>query len=553
MLGTKVNFETRMEKADQARGLKVKDPVRGRYVRVQRIGQGDLRLAEVQVYPAQSYVDPVRYPIAVTKIPAGTGYRTDFFDATVWNDADPANPKHIWVSGNLMYDGQGSSDKAAINIGQGHLLDKTFGMTQGKDIARNWQTSETDGYEVSESGGGGGGLSIANVTVKVTSSQGASWTNDHGTQTSIGDSFVVNGYFNGMDNSPPPGDSASYTAPNKCMLTFRPFYYTGYNENSYGLVQRYTVVSHIVRLDGLDRAADLQNCRDGVRRRNGVNVAPAVADIGTTVAQTGDTAIDVASRATDQNNTDGIVVGLPDVDGVPSAGDSKDKEIIRVADVATGAATAGNKTSVSTTAGGKATIDGGSVVYSPPAAGLTGTDTFYVDVTDGDLVSSRAMITVYPQPVKNGGFETCTSLCTLDGSASVAPWTGSLTANVFLWGGVPSSTHSGSSLAVLKAPTYGGTYTMAQSFAVPSSGTPKLTVWCKAPLVNSADTLTISILDGATEQTLKTVTGSPTSSWAQSVFDLSVYKGRTVTLQFKATGPNDGVSSSWYIDDISLN
>jgi hypothetical protein len=251
-----------------------------------------------------------------------------------------------------------------------------------------------------------------------------------------------------------------------------------------------------------------------------------------------------------------VIVGNLDSLGVP--GDLPDKEMITVDRVAKDASTALTDTKaapLTTSAGGKVTITGGSVVYAPPTAGLTGADTFYATVTDGELGSNRAMITVYPQPVKNGGFENCLqSNCRSDSlGGDYAPWTfPAINAYTYLWR-IGSGAHTGQVVAQVGVYKYGDPGTVAQALQVPSTGPHTLTVWYKHQSGSDADTVAIRVVDGSNTQVLKTLTNATSNTWQRADFDLSAYAGKQVSLQFAGSGANDGSSSTWWIDDVSLN
>jgi hypothetical protein len=177
-----------------------------------------------------------------------------------------------------------------------------------------------------------------------------------------------------MDVTDPDRTEAQYLAPNQCTYSFRPVYYRTRTATSWGFTQDYLTLSHVVPDDELDREADLSNCNDGIRRRNGVNNAPELADFSVNATQGQPLTVQVADQATD-----------PDSDDI--------QEILRVADVATTGSSVMGATAP-TEAGGSVKIENGKVTYTPPSPGFVGPDSFHVRVTDGDLHSTRAKVTV---------------------------------------------------------------------------------------------------------------------------------------------------------------
>ncbi|GAA4349337.1 hypothetical protein GCM10023145_10830 [Angustibacter luteus] len=101
-----------------------------------------------------------------------------------------------------------------------------------------------------------------------------------------------------------------------------------------------------------------------------------------------------------------------------------------------------------------------------------------------------------------------------------------------------------------------GTETVGQSVAVPSTGNPTLTFWLRSDTAETGstvyDSMKAQVVSGSTTTTLATYTNVGTNAtYTQKSFDLSSFKGKTVTIRF--TGTEDSyLQTSWVIDDTSL-
>jgi hypothetical protein len=145
------NIETRMSVADPSRGLSTKDTVQGRYIRVQMIGAGQLRVSELQAYAVNDYDDPAHYPAEVRAI---TG-NSDYFEARVWEDATQTF-KWIKVSGQLLYDGSASETVVSPAGVSGPSWNVAEGLLSQAGVAKTTKHP----FETAAAVSGGGGLSL---------------------------------------------------------------------------------------------------------------------------------------------------------------------------------------------------------------------------------------------------------------------------------------------------------------------------------------------------------------------------------------------------------
>ncbi|KQX66196.1 peptidase [Angustibacter sp. Root456] len=101
-----------------------------------------------------------------------------------------------------------------------------------------------------------------------------------------------------------------------------------------------------------------------------------------------------------------------------------------------------------------------------------------------------------------------------------------------------------------------GTETINQSVAVPSTGTPTLSFWMRSDTSESGSTaydrMRVQIVSGSTVTTLATYSNVGTNAtYTQKTFDLSAFKGKTVTVRFTDT-EDSSLQTSWVVDDTSL-
>lgn len=157
---------------------------------------------------------------------------------------------------------------------------------------------------------------------------------------------------------------------------------------------------------------------------------------------------------------------------------------------------------------------------------------------DGPSVAATQLVT-------NGGFEQGSSGWTLSGTASV------------IAGG--SWSHGGTYVADFCDQGTDNTASLRQTIAVPADATTtQLTFWL---LIYSSDTsgsamvqLDAKVIDGGTSQTLGSwddMHSSTNLRYLQATYDLSAYRGKTITLSFDAT-ERAGGSAGFYLDDVSV-
>jgi Zn-dependent metalloprotease len=101
------------------------------------------------------------------------------------------------------------------------------------------------------------------------------------------------------------------------------------------------------------------------------------------------------------------------------------------------------------------------------------------------------------------------------------------------------------------------TENQSQSVTVPSSATaPKLTFWISTDTAESGtaayDTMKVQVISGTTTSTLVTYSNVGTSAtYAQKAFDLTAYKGKTITVKFLMT-EDSSLQTSFVVDDTSV-
>jgi len=91
---------------------------------------------------------------------------------------------------------------------------------------------------------------------------------------------------------------------------------------------------------------------------------------------------------------------------------------------------------------------------------------------------------------------------------------------------------------------------------VPSSGNPVLSFWIRTDTAETGstvyDTMKAQVVSGTTTTTLATYTNVGTNAtYTQKSFDLSSFKGKTITIRFTGT-EDSSLQTSWVIDDTSL-
>ena len=98
--------------------------------------------------------------------------------------------------------------------------------------------------------------------------------------------------------------------------------------------------------------------------------------------------------------------------------------------------------------------------------------------------------------------------------------------------------------------------TVGQQVAVPSTGNPVLSFWIRTDTSESGstvyDSMRVQVVSGSTATTLATFTNVGTNAtYTQKSYDLSAFKGQTVTIRFAGT-EDSYLQTSWVVDDTSL-
>ncbi|WP_392544660.1 M4 family metallopeptidase [Oryzobacter telluris] len=102
-----------------------------------------------------------------------------------------------------------------------------------------------------------------------------------------------------------------------------------------------------------------------------------------------------------------------------------------------------------------------------------------------------------------------------------------------------------------------GTETVNQSVAIPASATAAtLSFWLRTDTAESGstayDTMRAQVVDGSTVTTLATYSNvAPNATYTQKSFNLTAYKGKTVTIRFTMT-EDSSLQTSFVVDDTSL-
>jgi hypothetical protein len=497
---------------------------RGKYVRIQMTSpMAFLQLAEVQVYPADDEQLPPEYPSAVRALTAqeksGLADK-NVFAVSVW---DAAQRKYVekFISGELVPMSP-APNWTTINSGACDAYQE--GSWSSSDATDKTFEESTD-----RSGGVGASadLSAGFTNVKVTSSP--SYMHHWGTETSssqttsVGKSFTIGwGRGNYCYRDATTGNYVQgYTTAAACSYKMKPFYYMQEEWSNSGYQQLFPHVSYVV---DMDRSKDLSDCYDD-HWRYGANIAPQAPDL-TVAIDSSALQVDPLAGATDANPED---QGRLVIRGVTTSGGSSIPA-----------------SSMATAAGGTATVTNGKVTYQPPSGSWSSPDTFYVTISDHDLNSLPIKVSVYHSGVTNGGF-----------SDQLAGW-------ATTGGGVSIQEQEGGVVGKFARFTVlgtGGTTTLSQSLAVPSSGTGKLVLYRRGigaeALWNGQssghDTLQLAVTSGGTTQVLDTVSDKDvTGDWTRYEYDLSGFKGKAVELKFTASGPNDGYTTYFDLDEISL-
>jgi aminopeptidase S len=118
--------------------------------------------------------------------------------------------------------------------------------------------------------------------------------------------------------------------------------------------------------------------------------------------------------------------------------------------------------------------------------------------------------------------------------------------------------HTGSYKAWLQGNGRGSTENLGQPVAIPATATAaSLSLWIRIDTAETTsstvyDTVKVQIVDGSTATTLATYSNlNKNTSYVQKTFDVTQYKGKTITVKF--VGQEDSsLQTSFVIDDVAL-
>ncbi|GLH72921.1 hypothetical protein GETHLI_14230 [Geothrix limicola] len=194
---------------------------------------------------------------------------------------------------------------------------------------------------------------------------------------------------------------------------------------------------------------------------------------------------------------------------------------------------------------------GGSVSTSGLYTAPTTAGTYHVKATSqADTTKSATATVTVSAPgtttelITNGGFE-----------SGVTGWSGN-TGDINTWSGQPA--HSGTKNAWLQGNGSTSSENLSQSIAIPSTATSAtLTFWlhidtAETTTTTAYDTMKVQVISGTTTTTLATYSNlNKATGYAQKTFDLSAYKGKTVTLKFLGS-EDSSLQTSFVLDDVSV-
>jgi len=203
---------------------------------------------------------------------------------------------------------------------------------------------------------------------------------------------------------------------------------------------------------------------------------------------------------------------------------------------------------------GTAAITGATAVsYTTPATTLADSgSTFHVTVTNslGSATSNNATLTVTSAPppgselITNGGFETSTT-----------GWAGN-TGDIGAWTGEPA--HAGTRCAWVQGNGTTTSENLTQAITIPATATTAtLTFWLHIDTAETTtstvyDTLKVQVINGTTTTTLATYSNlNKAAGYSQKTFDLSAFKGKTVTVKFLGN-EDSSLQTSFVLDDVSV-
>lgn len=235
-------------------------PIRGRYIRVQRADTAVLALAEVQVF-GPNHVEPDRYPLQVEDRPEFDG----FFRVLLFNPFHTGvDDRYQWVKvrGNLLWNGANVPALNALLVARGNAT-ANWSMSEiiatQRVTAKELSNSTRIGYEFELEGG---------VIYQLQVGGGEEWTYGMATETihttGWSNEFNMGGLMRGF---PGAYDGSANEWVVRCQYRFVPYYYEVTEQSSLGYRHRFPVLDYLVpdagRDSDLDRLADLTPCRNG--------------------------------------------------------------------------------------------------------------------------------------------------------------------------------------------------------------------------------------------------------------------------------------------------
>jgi Zn-dependent metalloprotease len=195
---------------------------------------------------------------------------------------------------------------------------------------------------------------------------------------------------------------------------------------------------------------------------------------------------------------------------------------------------------------------GGSVsstgLYTAPSTA----GTYHVKVTSAADTTKSAQATITVNGGSTGGSETVTNGGFESGATG---WSGT-TGDINTWSGEPA--HAGTKDAWICGNGTTATESLSQSITIPSTATSAtLTFWLHIDTAETTtstayDTFKVQVISGTTTTTLATYSNlNQNTGYVQKTFDLSAYKGKTVTLKFLGS-EDSSLQTSFVLDDVSV-
>lgn len=236
--------------------LQNRQPIRGRYVRVQLKNEGLLSLDEVQIF-GPHHVEPHRYPKSLAYDEANRQIKLTIYDKATQSWQETA------IDGVLVWDGGSELTTQVVGTGGG-IQGWSYTQTQ------EWYTSQVTTTSSSTSVGSEFDAEVGYIG-KIQFGGGYQYTTGIGHEEartiSLGQSFEIGAEVKGF---PPSYQGVNITWPKQCEYTIKPYYYWKREISDTGYSHFFLVVDYIVLADRLDRTHDLSDCEVG-RYDDGLN------------------------------------------------------------------------------------------------------------------------------------------------------------------------------------------------------------------------------------------------------------------------------------------